>query len=90
MLTTGFSVRGTSLKLLRSHECGVITRINLMCDATVQKLRQLGLIPGQTIAIEQRFPQFIIRTGSDRHVLDDIMVNAIYVRIVEQSSLKRN
>lgn len=83
MLTTGFSVRGTSLKLLRSHERGVITRINPICDATTHKLQLMGLNPGQTLTIEQRFPRFVVRVGRDRHVLDDIMVNAIYVRIIE-------
>ncbi|WP_225938107.1 ferrous iron transport protein A [Leptothermofonsia sichuanensis] len=82
MLTTGFSVQGTSLKLLRSQERGVITRISSICDATAQKLRKLGLAPGQTIAIEQRFPRFIVRVGRDCHALDETVISAIYVRIV--------
>lgn len=83
MLTTRFSVQGASLKLLRSHERGVITRINTLCDTTAQKLRALGLTPGQWITVEQRFPRFIIRVGNDRHALDETAINAIYVRIVE-------
>lgn len=83
MLTTRFSVQGASLKLLRSHERGVITRINTLCDTTAQKLRALGLTPGQSITVEQRFPRFIIRVGNDRHALDETAINAIYVRIVE-------
>jgi ferrous iron transport protein A len=84
MLTTGFSVQGASLKLLRSHEHAVITRTNTLCDTTAQKLRKLGLIPGQSIAVEQRFPRFVVRVGSDRHALDETTMNAIYVRIVER------
>lgn len=83
MLTAGFSVQGASLKLLRSHERGVIARINTFCDATAQSLRELGLTPGQPITVEQRSPQFIVRVGSDRHTLDEPTINAIYVRIVE-------
>ncbi|NJR61517.1 MAG: ferrous iron transport protein A [Cyanobacteria bacterium CRU_2_1] len=82
-MTTRFSVQGASLKLLRSHERGVITRINTLCDTTAQKLRALGLTPGQSITVEQRFPRFIIRVGNDRHALDETAINAIYVRIVE-------
>jgi ferrous iron transport protein A len=84
MLTTGFSVQGASLKLLRSHERAVITRINTLRDATTQRLRQLGLTPGQPITVEQRFPRFIVRVGNDRHVLDDTAISAIYVRIVDR------
>jgi len=83
MLSTGISVRGTSLKLLRSHERGVISRISSACDTTAQKLRTLGLTPGRPITLEQRFPRFIVRVGSNRHILDETAVNAIFVRIVD-------
>uniref|UniRef100_A0A832M6M0 Ferrous iron transport protein A n=1 Tax=Oscillatoriales cyanobacterium SpSt-402 TaxID=2282168 RepID=A0A832M6M0_9CYAN len=82
-MTTGFSVQGASLKLLRSRERGVITRINTACDMTAQKLKMLGLIPGQYITLEQRSPRFIVRSGNDRHALNETAINAIYVRIVE-------
>jgi len=84
MLSTGFSVRGTSLKLLRSQERGVISRISSACDTTVQKLRALGLTPGRSITLEQRFPRFIVRVGDKRHVLDETVINAVFVRIVDR------
>jgi ferrous iron transport protein A len=84
MMTTGFSVQGSSLKLLRSQERGVITRITALRDITAQNLRKMGIIPGQSITIEQRFPRFVVRVGSNRHTLDDSAVAAIYVRIVER------
>lgn len=83
MLTTGFSIQGTSLKLLRSHERGVISRVNTVCETTAQTLRALGLVPGRSIRLEQRSPRFVIRVGNDRHVLNDIAINAIYVRIID-------
>lgn len=83
MLTTGFSVQGSSLKLLRSHEQGVITRINTLCDTTVQKLRTMGLTPGLSITVEQRSPRFIVRVGNHRHALDESAIKAVYVRIVK-------
>jgi ferrous iron transport protein A len=84
MLTTGFSVQGSSLKLLRSQERGVITRINALRDITTQNLRKMGITPGQSIAIEQRFPRFIVRVGNTLHTLDDSAIAAIYVRIIER------
>ena len=86
MLETRFSVQGASLKLLRSHECGIITRIHGLCQVTTQNLKQLGLTPGQRITVEQRLPCFIVRVGNDRHVLDETAMNAIYVRIVAHES----
>jgi ferrous iron transport protein A len=82
MLTTGFSVQGSSLKLLRSGERGMITQINTLCDTTVQSLRKMGLIRGQTITLEQRFPRFIVRAGNNSYALNEIAIRAIYVRVV--------
>lgn len=82
MLTTGFSVQGASLKLLRAGERGIITRINAQQDAIAQALKKRGLIPGQAIAVESHFPRFIVRVGNLTHALDDLSKQAIYVRIV--------
>jgi Fe2+ transport system protein FeoA len=83
MLTTGFSTQGTSLKLLRFGQRGIITGINTLQDTTVQKLRKMGLTRGQMITLEQRFPRFIVRVGNTSHALDDIAISAIYVRLIE-------
>ncbi len=84
MLMTGFSVQGTSLKLLRSHERGVITRIKTLSEPMALKLTELGLVPGQSIAIKQRFPRFIVQVGNHSLALDEAAINAIYVRIVRR------
>jgi Fe2+ transport system protein FeoA len=83
MITTGFSVQGSSLKLLRFGERGMITRIHTLRDTTAQKLRRMGLTQGQTIMLEQRFPRFIVRIGNTCHALDEATINAIYVRVVD-------
>ncbi len=83
MLTTSFSIQEASLKLMRSHEQGVITRINTSCDTTVQRLRTMGLMPGLSITVEQRSPRFIVQVGSNRHALDESAINAVYVRFVK-------
>lgn len=83
MLMTGFSVQGTSLKMLRSRERGAIARIKTSDDAIAQNLRKMGITPGQSIAVEQRFPRLIVRVGDNLQTLDAKAINAIYVRIIE-------
>jgi ferrous iron transport protein A len=90
MLTAGFSVQGSSLKLLRSHERGVITRIGALRDATAQKLKTMGLTPGQSLTIEQRSPRFVVRVGNLRHALDEQAINAIYVRVISTSERRHH
>jgi ferrous iron transport protein A len=80
MLTTGFSVQGSSLKLLRTGEQGTITRIN----ATAHSLREMGIKLGQLVALEERFPRFVIRVGGHRYALSDDAIRSIYVRITKQ------
>jgi ferrous iron transport protein A len=82
MVMTEFSVQGTSLKLLRSGERGVITRIQPFQDTTANKLKAMGFMRGQTISLEQRFPRFIVRVGTQRYALSELLLNAIYVRVV--------
>jgi ferrous iron transport protein A len=84
MLTTGFSVQGSSLKLLRTGEQGTITRINALHDATAHSLREMGIKLGQLIALEERFPRFVIRVGGHRYALSDDAIRSIYVRITKQ------
>lgn len=83
MLATGVSIQGSSLKLLSFGERGTINRINPVPDATAQKLNQMGLRLGRMIIIEQRFPRFIVRSGNTCHTLDETMINAIRVRLIE-------
>lgn len=71
------------MKLLQSHEQGVITRINALREATSQTLKKLGITLGKQISLEQKFPSFIVRVDNHCHTLDETTINAIYVRIVE-------
>ncbi|MBF2051586.1 ferrous iron transport protein A [Leptolyngbya sp. NK1-12] len=82
-----FSAQDSSLKLLRFGERGMITSIHTLRDATAQALRSMGLTPGRTITLEQRFPRFIVRIGNTCHALDETAINAIYVRVIQHSTL---
>jgi ferrous iron transport protein A len=84
MITTGLSVRSSSLRLLRSGERAIITRINTLRDTTTQTLKVMGLTPGKTITLEQRFPRFVVRVGNHSHALNEMAINAICIRVVEQ------
>jgi Fe2+ transport system protein FeoA len=82
MFKQGFTVSGSSLKLLKPGEQGVVSRLKgTMDDPIAQKLKALGIIPGVTVAVEQCFPQFIFKVGLSRFALSDRSLNAIYVRV---------
>ncbi|MFM7425587.1 MAG: ferrous iron transport protein A [Elainella sp.] len=74
------SLQSISLRLLRAGERGTIARTHALRDATARTLKTMGLVPGQTITLVQRFPRFVVKIGSRCHCLDDSAINAIYIR----------
>ncbi len=76
-----FTVSGSSLKLLKVGERGVIARIKETNSTVADQLRRLGLSPGTSITLEQRFPRFVIRTRQGPMALTQSMIQSIYVRI---------
>jgi Fe2+ transport system protein FeoA len=81
MFNQTFTVAGSSLRLLKPGERGVVTRLKATNDVTTQKLRAIGITPGTSITVEQRFPRFVVRIGGDRFTLSETVMNAVYVRV---------
>ncbi|MGI0485153.1 FeoA family protein [Pantanalinema rosaneae CENA516] len=81
MFNQTFTVAGSSLRLLKPGERGVVTRLNVMNDVAAQKLRAIGIAPGTSITVEQRFPRFVVRIGGNRFTLSETVINAVYVRV---------
>ncbi|MEL6137981.1 MAG: ferrous iron transport protein A [Cyanobacteria bacterium J06628_6] len=77
---TQFTVSGASLKLLRVGERGTIARITDENSSIAQQLRRMGLYPGTSITLEERFPRFVVRTHQGTVALSQPMIQSIYVR----------
>lgn len=86
MFTQGFTVSGSSLKLLKVGERGKVTYLRKSDDRVAQKLRSHGIYPGASITVDQRSPRFIIRVGSRSLALDDQTLGSIYVRLLSERS----
>ncbi|MEM1251193.1 MAG: ferrous iron transport protein A [Cyanobacteria bacterium P01_H01_bin.21] len=76
-----FTVSGSSLKLLKVGERGVIARVRGTNPTIAEQLKRLGLSPGTSITLEQRFPRFVVRTRRGPLALTQSMIQSIYVRI---------
>jgi len=83
MFKQTFTVQGSSLKLMRPGESGVVSRLRGQNTSVLEKLRSLGLLPGSPIRLEQRSPHFIVCSGLNCFMLDDAIVQAIYVRLTD-------
>ncbi|MEL7068665.1 MAG: ferrous iron transport protein A [Cyanobacteria bacterium J06581_3] len=78
---TGFTISGASLKLLRVGERGVIARVKDANPTVAEEIRRLGLFPGTSITLKQRFPRFVVLTHKGPLALTQDMIQAIYVRV---------
>lgn len=79
---TGFTIEGSSLKLLKPQEQGIVSRIDSSRgDFVAQKLRSMNITLGTRVTVEQRSPRFLLRVGADQVALSDPLQDAIYVRL---------
>ncbi|MBW4631036.1 MAG: ferrous iron transport protein A [Iphinoe sp. HA4291-MV1] len=81
---TKFSITGSSLEMLKKGEQGIIKFCNIKDEKSLQKLISMGITPGTFIAVEQRFPCFVIRVGERRLTLTRELAQRIYVRIDDE------
>ncbi|MGG6296391.1 FeoA family protein [Leptolyngbya sp. AN02str] len=81
MFKQGFVVSGSSLRLLRVGERGVVAKFGKIDDRIIQKLNALGITPGISITLEQRSPRFMVKVGSGRIALSEEMIRAVYVKV---------
>jgi ferrous iron transport protein A len=83
MFTQRFTLSGSSLELLNAGEQGVVIKFKSDDETTIKKLMAMGVAPGVSITLEQRFPSFVIKVGHTRLALDQKIARAIYVRLVD-------
>lgn len=77
---TSLTVSSASLNLLKVGERSVIARIKGVNSSVTQTLANMGLAPGTSITLEQRFPRFVVRTHKGSLALTQAMIQSIYVR----------
>ena len=70
---------------LRPGEAGVIAYIHSGDSEKLKKLMAMGILPGEEVGLERRFPSFVFNVGHSRYAVDEGMASAIFVRRQELS-----
>jgi ferrous iron transport protein A len=84
MFTQTFTVSGSSLKLLKPGERGIVSQLKGLNDHLSRNLREMGIRVGTSITLEKRFPRFVIKVGANCFAIDNRLMDAIYIRLGEQ------
>ena len=70
---------------LRQGGAGAIAYVQTGDSDKLKKLMAMGILPGEPVALERRFPSFVFTVGRSRYAVDEEMARAIFVRRLRAS-----
>lgn len=65
---------------LRQGEAGAIAYVQTGDSDKLKKLMAMGILPGEPVSLERRFPSFVFTVGRSRYAVDEEMARAIFIR----------
>jgi len=65
---------------LRQGESGAIAYVQTGDSERLKKLMALGILPGESVTLQRRYPSFVFTVGQSRYAVDEGMAAAIYVK----------
>jgi DtxR family Mn-dependent transcriptional regulator len=65
---------------LRQDEAGVIAYVSTGDSDKLKKLMAMGILPGESVTLQRRYPSFVFTVGRSSFAVDQGMAEAIYVR----------
>jgi DtxR family transcriptional regulator, Mn-dependent transcriptional regulator len=71
----------TPLTQMNNRESGHIAYIQTGEARKLQKLLAMGVMPGKSITLLQRFPSYVFEVGHSQFAVDEEIASAIYVRL---------
>jgi DtxR family transcriptional regulator, Mn-dependent transcriptional regulator len=77
------------LSALEEGEKGTIAYLHTRQKGRLERLLALGVLPGQPIALIQRFPSYVFRIGETEVAVDADLASHIYVRLGAEPPARR-
>ncbi len=74
---------------LRQGEKVVIAYVHTEDQDRLKKLMALGILPGESVTLQRRYPSFVFTVGRSRYAVDEGMAAAIYVKRVAEAEGER-
>lgn len=67
------------LTALQPGTTATVAALATQDDRIIKKLSAMGIYPGVAIALEQRFPSYIVKVGRTRAAFDQRIARCIYL-----------
>ena len=74
----------SSLNSLERNQKGKVAYIHTKDHKKLQKLMAMGVLPGMTISLIQKFPSYVFQIGESQFAIDEELAENIFVRITRQ------
>jgi DtxR family transcriptional regulator, Mn-dependent transcriptional regulator len=74
---------------MEEGEKGIIAYLHTGQKGRLERLLALGVLPGQPIALVQRFPSYVFRVGETQLAVDGDLAASIYVRLGSEPPARR-
>lgn len=72
-----------ALSELELKSKGKIEYLRFRDHAQTRRLMSIGILPGVTVTLLQKFPSYVISLGHAQFAIDKELASAIYVRLVK-------
>ena len=76
------------LSQLAQGQKGKVAYIYAPESSKLQKLMAMGILPGAPIILIQSFPSYVFQAGQTQFAVDREIADAIYIRLVEETSTR--
>lgn len=73
----------SSLTELEVKDRGLIAYLQAKDKSQMQKLISIGVLPGMSINLQQKFPSYVIALGQSQFAIDKELASAIFVRLTK-------
>lgn len=79
----------STLAAMEDGERGIIAYLHTGQKGKLERLLALGVLPGQQIALIQKFPSFVFRLGETEMAVDKDLASSIHVRLGNEPPARR-
>lgn len=71
--------KGTVMTKLAVNQKGKVTHIDTMDRKKLQKIMAMGVLPGMSVTLIQKFPSYVFQVGQSQFAVDKELASCIFV-----------
>ena len=73
----------STLSELEVKDKGEVAYLHAKDNSQMQKLMSIGVLPGMSISLLQKFPSYVLQLGQAQFAVDKELASSIYVRLIK-------